>query len=130
MVSGSNFFKLYIYITPAKMSQDPQQSPPIQEIIGLKPQHFADLIRSAQLIFDPTAGVTGRNVRIDWQDFGVPNNIEANLKILGEEFQYASPHVPVDIIWGKLTTETRIWFLENKDRLWQFEEMLPALDED
>ncbi len=112
------------------MSQDPQQSPPIQEIIGLKPQHFADLIRSAQLIFDPTAGVTGRNVRIDWQDFGVPNNIEANLKILGEEFQYASPHVPVDIVWGKLTTETRIWFLENKDRLWQFEEMLTALDED
>jgi hypothetical protein len=34
------------------------------------------------------------------------------------------------VIWGKLTTETRIWFLENKDQLWQFEEILPALDED
>ena len=47
------------------MFQDPQKSSEIQEIIGLKSQHFADLIRTAQLIFDPTAGVTGRNVKID-----------------------------------------------------------------
>ena len=112
------------------MSEDPHKSPEIQEVIGLKPQHFADLVRAAQLIFDPTAGVTGRNVKIDWQDFGIPRNIEDNLRIIGEEFQYASPHVPADIIWGKLTTESRIWFLKNKDQLWQFEEILPALDED
>jgi hypothetical protein len=112
------------------MSQDPQKSPQIQEVIGLKAQHFADLIRAAQLVFDPTAGVIGRNVKIDWEDFGIHRNIEDNLRILGEEFQYASPHIPVDVIWGKLTTETRIWFLENKDQLWQFEEILPALDED
>ena len=112
------------------MSQEPQKSPQIQELIGLKPQHFADLIRAAQLIFDPTAGVTGRNVRINWEDFCIPQNIEDNLRIIGEEFQYASPHVPVVFIWGKLTTETRIWFLENKEQLWQFEEILPALDED
>jgi hypothetical protein len=112
------------------MCSEPNKSIEIQDIIGLKPQHFADLIRTAQLVFDPTSGVTGRNVKIDWEDFGIPENIEDNLRILGEEFQYASPHVSVDVIWGKLTTETRIWFLENKDQLWQFEEILPALDED
>lgn len=112
------------------MCSEPNKSIEIQDIIGLKPQHFADLIRTAQLVFDPTAGVTGRNVKIDWDDFGIAENIEDNLRILGEEFQYASPHVAVDVIWGKLTTETRIWFLENKDQLWQFEEIFPALDED
>ncbi len=53
-----------------------------------------------------------------------------NLKSLGQQYQYASPHVPGDIIWSQLTPETRIWFLNRKDELWQFEEAFPALDED
>jgi hypothetical protein len=112
------------------MSQEPQKSIQLQEIIGLKPQHFADLIRTAQLVFDPTAGVTGRNLHIDWKDLGIPRSVVDNLKALGQEFQYASPHVPFDVIWSRLTPETRIWFIANKDSLWQFEEIFPALDED
>lgn len=112
------------------MSQEPNKSLQIQEIIGLKAQHFADLIRAAQLVFDPTAGVAGRSLKIDWEDFGIPINVAANLKNIGEEFQYSSPHVAMDIVWNKLTPETRIWFIQNKDKLWQFEEIFPALDED
>ncbi|WP_414567799.1 hypothetical protein [Nostoc sp. CCY 9925] len=103
----------------------------LQEITKLKLKHFADLVRSAQLIFDPTAGVSGRNIKIDWeQEFGIPSDVVNNLKSLGQQYQYASPHVPAEDIWSKLTPETRIWFVENKDRLWQFEEVFPALDED
>ncbi|MBC1240972.1 hypothetical protein [Nostoc sp. 2RC] len=102
----------------------------LQEITKLKPKHFADLVRSAQLIFDPTAGVSGRNVKINWEEFGIPRDVADNLKLLGQQYQYASPHVPVEDVWSKLTPETRIWFVENKDRLWQFEEAFPALDED
>lgn len=112
------------------MSQEHNESFHVQEITGLKPKHFADLVRAAQLIFDPTAGVSGRNIEVDWHEFGIPHDVTDNLKLLGEEYQYASPHVPVEIIWSKLTPETRIWFIENKDRLWQFEEVFPALDED
>ncbi|BAY78958.1 hypothetical protein NIES25_54370 (plasmid) [Nostoc linckia NIES-25] len=102
----------------------------LQEITKLKPKHFADLVRTAQLIFDPTAGVSGRNIKIDWEQFGIPSDVAKNLKSLGQQYQYASPHVPAEDIWSKLTPETRIWFVENKDRLWQFEEVFPALDED
>ncbi|MEA5618126.1 hypothetical protein VB711_09800 [Cronbergia sp. UHCC 0137] len=112
------------------MSQQPKKSIEIQEIIGLKPQHFADLIRASQLIFDPTAGMTGRNLKVNWEDFGVPDAVADNLKELGQEYQYSSPHIPIEVIWSKLTTESRIWFIENKDKLWQFEEIFPALDED
>ncbi|MDZ8108907.1 MAG: hypothetical protein RM338_25240 [Nostoc sp. DedQUE12a] len=102
----------------------------LQEITKLKPKHFADLVRSAQLIYDPTAGVSGRNIKIDWEQFGIPSDVADNLKSLGQQYQYASPHIPPEDIWSKLTPETRIWFVENKDRLWQFEEVFPALDED
>ncbi|HLP91902.1 MAG TPA: hypothetical protein VK184_25345 [Nostocaceae cyanobacterium] len=112
------------------MPQEPHKSIQIQEIIGLKPQHFADLIRTAQLVFDPTAGVTGRNLKVDWIDLGIPLSVVDNLQILGAEFQYASPHLPIDVIWSRLTPETRIWFIANKDSLWRFEEIFPALDED
>ncbi|WP_392535017.1 hypothetical protein [Nostoc sp. C117] len=111
------------------MSQEHNESL-IQEITKLKPKHFADLVRSAQLIFDPTAGVSGRNVKVDWEQFGIPRDVTDNLKSLGKHYQYSSPHVPFEDIWSKLTPETRIWFVENKDRLWQFEEAFPALDED
>ncbi|WP_414562102.1 MULTISPECIES: hypothetical protein [unclassified Anabaena] len=112
------------------MSQEHNESLQVQQIASLKPKHFADLIRAAQLIFDPTAGLAGRHLEIDWQDFGVPDDVEQNLKALGQQYQYASPHIPSDIIWSQLTPETRIWFLDNKDELWHFEEAFPALDED
>ncbi len=112
------------------MSQDNNESVQIQDTIGLKPKHFADLIRTAQLVFDPTAGLSGRLLKVDWSEFGIPHDVAQNLKSLGGEYQYASPHIPVEVIWSKLTPETRIWFLENKDNLWQLEEAFPALDED
>jgi hypothetical protein len=111
------------------MSQEHNESL-VQEITKLKPKHFADLVRSAQLIFDPTAGVSGRHIKVDWEQFGIPRDVTDNLKLLGEKYQYSSPHVPAEDVWSKLTPETRIWFVENKDRLWQFEEAFPALDED
>ncbi|TAE54738.1 MAG: hypothetical protein EAZ76_14620 [Nostocales cyanobacterium] len=112
------------------MSQDPQKSIKLEEIISLKPQHFADLIRTAQLIFDPCSGTVGRRVNIDWEDLGVPRSILDNLREIGQEYQYASPHISPEEIWSRLTTESRIWFVENKDNLWRFEEIFPAIDED
>lgn len=112
------------------MSQQPDKSSQIDYIIPLQPKHFADLIRTAQLIFDPSAGLCSRNLNVDWSRFGIPQDVAENLATLGQEYQYASPHVPVEIVWSKLTPETRVWFMENKDRLWQFEEAFPALDED
>ncbi|MBR8836715.1 MAG: hypothetical protein DSM106950_22530 [Stigonema ocellatum SAG 48.90 = DSM 106950] len=113
------------------MSQENDKSLQIEEINKLKPIHFADLIRAAQLIFDPAGGVSGRYKKVDWlEDFGIPVHVVENLKVLGQEYRYASPHVPVEIIWSKLTPETRIWFMGNKDELWKIEEAFPALDED
>jgi hypothetical protein len=112
------------------MSQNNNELLQIEKLAELKPKHFADLVRAAQLIYDPTAGLSGRHLKVDWQDFGVPMEVVDNLKSLGQKYQYASPHVPVEIIWSQLTPETRIWFMANKDRLWQFEEAFPALDED
>ncbi len=112
------------------MSQNNDEALRIEELYQLKPVHFADLIRAAQLVFDPGKGVTGVEPEIDWKDFGIPDNIAENLQLLGKEFQYASPHVPIEDIWKKLTSETRVWFIENKDRLWFIEEAFPALDED
>ncbi|MBW4614505.1 MAG: hypothetical protein KME21_14770 [Desmonostoc vinosum HA7617-LM4] len=112
------------------MSQEHNQPLQIHDITGLQPKHFADLVRTAQLVFDPTAGVSGRNIKVDWEEFGIPRDVADNLKSLGQQYQYASPHVPVEIIWSQLTAETRIWFVANKDKLWQLEEAFPALDED
>ncbi|MBK1988218.1 hypothetical protein A0J48_011820 [Sphaerospermopsis aphanizomenoides BCCUSP55] len=112
------------------MCLEPNKSLQIQDIIGLKPQHFADLIRTAQLVFDPAAGLSGRNVKINWEDFGIPDEVADNLREIGQEYQYASPHIPPEIVWSKLTTASRVWFIENKDILWRFEEIFPALDED
>ncbi|MGD1871753.1 MAG: hypothetical protein ACFB02_01750 [Mastigocoleus sp.] len=102
----------------------------IAELSKLKAVHFADLIRAAQLIFDPGKGVSGATPEVDWKDFGVPDDIAENLRLLGEKYRYASPHTPVEKIWSELEPKTRIWFVENKDRLWVFEESFPALDED
>ncbi|AFY31674.1 hypothetical protein [Calothrix sp. PCC 7507] len=112
------------------MSQEHNESLQIQQITGLQPKHFADLIRAAQLIFDPTAGLSGRHLIVDWREFGIPLDVSENLKSLGQQYQYASPHIPIEIVWSYLTPETRIWFIEHKDELWRLEEAFPALDED
>ncbi|MFK0734131.1 MAG: hypothetical protein ACFKPT_11575 [Gloeotrichia echinulata GP01] len=112
------------------MSQEHNDSLQIQQITGLKPNHFADLIRAAQLIFDPAAGLSGRNLTVDWREFGIPLDVADNLRSLGEQYRYASPHLPIDMVWSQLTPETRIWFVENKNQLWKLEEAFPALDED
>ncbi|QDL08980.1 hypothetical protein DP113_14640 [Brasilonema octagenarum UFV-E1] len=112
------------------MSQKDNESLQIQEINNLKPVHFADLIRAAQLISDPAKGVSGIYTEIDWKDFGIPDDVAPNLKALGQEYQYSSPHVPIEEIWSKLTPKTRTWFIQNKNELWRFEEAFPALDED
>jgi hypothetical protein len=112
------------------MSDENKQVSQIQALTELKPVHFADLIRAVQLIFDPARGISGIYREVDWKDFGIPDNVVENLKALGKEYQYASPHVCPEIIWSKLTPQARIWFLENKETLWQFEEFFPPLDED
>jgi hypothetical protein len=63
----------------------------IQQITGLKPTHFSDLIRVAQLIYDPAGGVSGRMVKVSWLDFGIPPGVADNLRSLGEKYQYESP---------------------------------------
>jgi len=112
------------------MTKTNQKALEIQQLTGLKPVHFADLIRASQLIFDPAGGVSGRYIEVDWQSFGIPLNVEENLRSLGDKYRYASPHIPIEIIWQELSAETRSWFIANKNILWQFEEFFPALDED
>lgn len=112
------------------MTQEYDESSKIQQINELTATHYADLIRAAQLIFDPAGGVSGRYLKVDWQDYGIPDDVAANLKALGEKYRYALPNIPGDIIWSQLTPQTRLWFLNNKDELWKFEEMFPPLDED
>lgn len=112
------------------MTRTNEKALAIQQVTGLKPVHFADLIRTAQLIFDPTGGVSGKYMKVDWQSFGIPPAVEDNLKLLGEKYRYASPHLPIEVIWEQLNADTRSWFIENRNTLWQFEEFFPALDED
>lgn len=102
----------------------------IQQITGLRPTHFADLIRVAQLIYDPSGGVSGKVVEVDWLDFSITEGVAANLRSLGKKYQYESPHVSLDLVWSELTPETRSWFIANKSVLWEIEEAFPALDED
>ena len=111
------------------MSAEKKAEIPFQ-FYQLKPVHFADLIRAAQLIFLPSKGVSGVYTGIDWEEIGIPDDVLENLQALGKEYQYSSPHIPPEIIWGKLTPEARVWFIENKDDLWTLEEMFPMLDED
>ena len=102
----------------------------IQHITGLNPTHFADLVRVAQLIYDPSGGISSRVVRVNWLDFGIPSAVVENLRSLGQKYQYESPHVDLDVVWEALTPETRSWFIANKRILWEIEESFPALDED
>lgn len=112
------------------MTQGNQETLTILERTGLRRRHFADFIRAAQIVFDPCGGITGRVVRTNWQEFGIPPQVEKNLKLLGEKYRYASPHLGMEEIWEQLNPETRSWFIENKDVLWMLEEAFPALDED
>lgn len=112
------------------MFSEYDESTQIQQLASLKPTHFADLIRTAQLVFDPAGGVSGRYINVDWQQLGIPDNVVENLKALGKKYRYASPHITSDIIWSQLTPDTRTWFINHKDELWKFEEIFPPLDED
>ncbi len=112
------------------MTRTNEQALAILELTGLKAVHFADLIRTAQLVFDPTGGVSGKQMNVNWESFGISANVEKNLKLLGDKYRYASPHIPIEIIWEQLNGETRGWLIANKDSLWEFEEFFPALDED
>lgn len=102
----------------------------IQAVTGLKPTHFADLVRVAQLIYDPGGGVSGRVMRVNWRDFEMTEPVVANLQALGQRYQYESPHVELDLVWDDLMPETRSWFMANRSLLWRIEEAFPALDED
>jgi hypothetical protein len=112
------------------MKQSNSQGMEIQKLTGLQPKHFADLVRASQLVFDPTGGIVGRHLNMDWSMFGLSPHIVDNLRQLGQKYQYSSPHVPMEIIWVQLTAETRSWFMDHKNILWQIEEALPPLDED
>jgi hypothetical protein len=102
----------------------------IRKITGLNAGHFADLVRLAQLIFDPTGGLPQRKVEVDWKSLGIPIGVVKNLKAIGKKYQYASPYIPIDIIWEQLNPESRNWTIENRNDLWKLEECFPARDED
>ncbi|MEO1094373.1 MAG: hypothetical protein AAFX01_05685 [Cyanobacteria bacterium J06638_28] len=102
----------------------------IQQITGLRPTHFADLVRVAQLIDDPSGGIASRFVSVNWLDFGIPATVADNLRSLGKKYRYESPHIDLDLVWEELTPETRSWLMANKSVLWEIEESFPALDED
>lgn len=112
------------------IEQNEKRIQEIQQITGLKQTHFADLIRLSQLIYDPTGGVFGKVVKVNWLDFGITKTVANNLRLLGRKYQYESPHVSLDLVWEQLTPETRSWFIANKNLIWEIEEAFPALDED
>ena len=112
------------------IKQNKERIQEIQQITGLRPTHFADLVRVAQLIYDPSGGVSGKIVEVNWLNFGIPQEVAVNLRSLGKKYQYESPHVELDLVWDELTPETRSWFIAHKSILWEIEESFPALDED
>jgi hypothetical protein len=112
------------------MTTQSDQSLQIQQITGLQPRLFADLVRAAQLVRDPAGGLSGRRVIVNWQAFEIPVSVVENLRRLGDRYRYASPYAPIDEVWQQLEPATRSWFIENKNQLWRIEEVFPALDED
>lgn len=113
-----------------KSQRNKEKIQQIQAVTGLTPTNFADLIRVAQLVYDPTGGVTGRTLQVDWMDFEIPAPVVDDLHTLGKKYQYESPHIDLDLIWEDLTPATRSWFIANRSDLWRIEEAFPALDED
>jgi hypothetical protein len=97
---------------------------------GLRDSHFADLVRFAQIVYDPTGGMSGRSIAVNWQAFALSEAVIIDLKIMGQRYQYSMPHVPPDVIWEQLTPASRKWFIENRTHLAQLEETFLARDED
>lgn len=112
------------------MKNNKQRTEDILKLTGLKPTHFADLIRVAQVIDHPAGCVFGKKVEVNWLDFGIPQEVANNLRSLGQKYRYESPHVSVEEVWQQLTPATRSWFIAHKNILWEIEEAFPALDED
>ena len=112
------------------MTPNKQRIQEIQQITGLRPTHFADLVRVAQIIENPGGGISGRVLQVNWMDFNIPTAVADNLQVLGRKYRYESPHVDLDLVWDELTPETRSWFIAHRSDLWQIEEAFPALDED
>jgi len=112
------------------MERDYQKAEEITKLTGLEAKHFADLIRAAQLVYDPSMGVAGRKVLVEWESFNISDAVADNLSELGKKYQYASPHVPMEFVWEELNAETRSWLIDFKDSLWELEEVLAPLDED
>jgi len=109
---------------------NPQRIEDIQAITGLRPTHFADLVRVAQLIDNPGGSVSGQIIHVDWRTFGLSPGITENLRALGHQYRHDSPHGDLDLVWDQLTPETRSWFMAHRSTLWHIEEAFPALDED
>ena len=110
------------------MSEYP--SPQVIPEAGLRISHFADLIRFAQIVYDPSGGLSGRPLVVNWQSVGLPEAVVIDLKILGQRHQLASPHLSPDLIWEQLTPATRQWFIKNRTLLAELEETFLARDED
>ncbi len=115
---------------PRLISMLPENSRQLLEVTGLKQQHFADLVRIAQIVFDPSGGLSGRRIEVNWSSFEMPPGVVANLASLGDRYQFSSPYVVPHVLWEQLTSETRAWLIENKSRLAELEESFPARDED
>ncbi|MFM7425314.1 MAG: hypothetical protein ACKO7W_10050 [Elainella sp.] len=96
---------------------------------GLRASHFADLVRLAQIVYDPSGGLSGRAMAVDWRAF-LPEAVVIDLKILGQRYQFASPHVSPDVIWEQLSPASRKWFIANRTSLAELEETFLARDED
>ncbi|WP_088893537.1 hypothetical protein [Leptolyngbya ohadii] len=109
---------------------DYQSSSDLIPQAGLRASHFADLVRLAQIIYDPTGGLSGRSFTVDWQADGLSEAVAIDLRILGQRYQFSSPHISPDIIWKQLTPATRKWFIENRSELAALEETFLARDED
>jgi hypothetical protein len=112
------------------MSKHHQDSAQFIPEAGLRASHFADLVRVAQIVYDPSGGLSGRSISVDWQSFGLPEAVVIDLKILGQRYQFASPHVAPDVLWEQLTPASRKWFIENRTLLAELEETFLARDED
>ncbi len=112
------------------MSQQNHSSSQLIPEAGLRASHFADLVRLAQIVYDPSGGLSGRSIVVDWASIGLPEAIVIDLKILGQRYQFASPHISPDVIWEQLTPASRKWFVENRTLLAELEETFLARDED
>lgn len=108
---------------------DSQSSPPQIPEAGLRASHFADLVRFSQIVYDPSGGLSGRAMAVDWQAF-LPEAVVIDLKILGQRYQFASPHVSPDVVWEQLSPASRKWFIANRTTLAELEETFLARDED